>query len=122
MPTATASSPTDLRASQRYPTHFDGIGILRGTPYPIVIADISRGGAMVRGLPPLPPGAQLTVQARSLDVAATVVRSTARGLGLRFQTPVDPLDIVRQNYAGLEHLRKPVGEPGRASASPATPR
>ena len=108
MANATAKYAIDLRKSQRYPTHIDGTVIFDGVSYPIVIADISADGAMIRGLPALAPGRKLSLQARSLDVVAFVVRGTARGIGVRFQHAVNPLDIVRQNYAGLEHLRRPV--------------
>ncbi len=107
MTSASARSPIDLRKSQRYPTHIDGTVVFRGTPYPIIISDISNDGAMIRGLPLLAPGLKIVVQARSLDVVAFVVRNTPRGIGVRFQSAVNPLDIVRQNYAGLEHLRRP---------------
>jgi hypothetical protein len=114
MAIATARSAIDLRKSQRYPTHIDGTILFRGVPYSIVIADISMEGAMVRGLPLLAPGLKLIVQARSLDVVAFVVHSTTRGVGVRFQSAVNPLDVVRQNYAGLEHLRRPAA-PSAAS-------
>lgn len=107
MAIATAHSPIDLRKSQRYPTRIDGTAVLHGLRYPIVIADISTEGAMVRGLPLLAPGLKLVLQARALEVVAVVVRSTARGVGVRFQCAVNPLAVVRENVAGLEHLRKP---------------
>lgn len=107
MATAKANSPIDLRKSQRYPTRIDGTAILHGMRYPIVISDISAEGAMIRGLPQLAPGQKLTIQARSLDVVAIVVRGSPRGVGVRFQCAVNPLAVVRENYAGLEHLRKP---------------
>ncbi len=110
MAIATTKSPIDLRISQRYPTHIDGTGSIHGTLYPIVIADISAEGALVRGLPALPTGARVILQARALDVVAVVVRSSPRGLGVRLQSRIDPLAVVRQNYAGLEHLRKPCSE------------
>jgi hypothetical protein len=107
MPIATARSPIDLRKSQRYPTRIDGTAILHGMRYPIVIADISAEGAMIHGVPLLTSGLKLILQARSLDVVAVVVRSTARGVGVRFLCAVNPLEVVRQNVPGLEHLRKP---------------
>ncbi len=118
MPGANAVSPIDLRQSQRYPTHIEGIGIFNGVRYPIVIADISSEGALIRGLPLLPLGGRVVVQARSLDVGAIVVRSTARGIGVRLQATIEPLSVVRENYAGLEHLRRthvlPKSLPGRS--------
>jgi hypothetical protein len=107
MAIAKASSPIDLRKSQRYPTRIDGTAILNGMRYPIVISDISAEGAMIRGMPLLSAATTFTLQARALDVIAIVVRGTGRGLGVRFQCAVNPLAVVRENYAGLEHLRKP---------------
>ena len=112
MANATAPSPIDLRISQRYPTHIDGTANVHGMRHPVVIANISAEGALVRGLPLLAPGARIILQARALDVVAIVVRSSTRGLGVRFRCTVNPLAVVRQNYAGLEHLRKPCVEPG----------
>lgn len=103
---APAPSPIDLRKSQRYPTHIDGTAIIHGMRYPVVIADISADGAMIRGLPTVATGQQFVVQARSLDVVVIVVRAATRGTGVRFSHAVNPLAVVRQNYAGLEHLRK----------------
>lgn len=99
--------PVDQRQSQRYPTHINGAAILHGVRYPIVIADISAEGAMIRGMPAMEKGQEFVVQARALDVVAVVVRSAVRGVGVRFVRAVNPLSVVRQNYAGLEHLRKP---------------
>ncbi|MEG3163874.1 PilZ domain-containing protein [Sphingomonas sp. PB2P19] len=105
MATRDPPSPIDQRKSQRYPTHIDGTAIVHSMRYPIVIADISAEGAMIRGLPSLAKGQEFVVQARSLDVVAIVVRAAARGVGVRFLRAVNPLAVVRENYAGLEHLR-----------------
>jgi hypothetical protein len=122
---AISQSPIDLRISQRYPTHIEGTATVQGMLHPIVIADISAEGALVRGLPALMPGARIVLRARALDVAANVVRVSDRGLGVRFHTVVNPLAVVRQNYAGLEHLRKPAtlgDEPAQARpVGPAIP-
>lgn len=116
---ANARSPIDQRQSQRYPTHIEGTAILYGLRYPIVIADISAEGAMVRGLPSVTKGQEFVVQARSLDVVAIVVRNAARGAGVRFLHAVSPLAVVRENCAGLEHLRKP--DPSRSKPDPWRP-
>lgn len=49
---------------------------------------------------------RVNLKANHLDVMAMVVRATPGGYGLKLAREIMPLEIVRQNYAGLEHLRR----------------
>jgi hypothetical protein len=95
----------DARAAQRFPTHFGGQLAVQSDLYPVIIANISRDGAKVRCISGLRLGMRVTLKANGLDMPGTVMWKSASTYGLRFAGPVDPLEIVRRNYAGLEHLR-----------------
>lgn len=95
----------EARAAQRFPTHFGGQLAVQSDTYPVIVANISRDGAKVRCIAGLRLGMRVTLKANGLDMAGTVMWKSASTYGLRFAGPIDPLEIVRQNYAGLEHLR-----------------
>jgi hypothetical protein len=101
------STPTarEARTAQRFPTHFGGQLAVQSELHPVIVANISRDGAKVRCIAGLRLGMRVTLKARGLDMAGTVMWKSASTYGLRFAGPIDPLEIVRQNYAGLEHLR-----------------
>lgn len=95
----------DMRFSQRFPTGFKAEVLWRGMSIPVEIANISAGGAMIKGAVFLRVGALVTLKARALNILAEVSWKALGGTGLRFKGAVNPLEIVRQNFAGLEHFR-----------------
>lgn len=95
----------EARTSQRFPTHFGGQLVDQESLVPVIVANISSDGAKVRCMTGLRLGSRVTLKARGLEMPATVMWKSVSAYGLRFARPVKPLEIVRQNYAGLEHLR-----------------
>ena len=80
------------------------------------IRNISATGALVESDFALGMGEHLTLSFRGVDgVGATVVRKTARGVGVRFDTKIDPT-LCRQSVLG-NPADQPVWTP-----PPATPR
>jgi hypothetical protein len=105
MATAFAKISKEFRSAQRYPTRLEAWALYKGNTIPLSIVNISNGGAMVDGVSFLRVGTTVRLRAHALDVIATVVWAACGRSGLRFDGDVDPLEVVRQNYAGLEHFR-----------------
>lgn len=101
------ASFANMRDQLRYPTHVEGSLEYGGMVGPTIIADLSASGARLRCSLHLPPGSTVVLKANALDVRAIVVRVICDGYGVRFcGDNIDPLQVVRENYAGLEHLRR----------------
>lgn len=60
---------------------------------------------MVKGGMFLGIGSLVMLKARALNVLAEVSWKALGGTGLRFRKTINPLEVVRQNFAGLEHFR-----------------
>ena len=104
--TCTSSRITkEMRSSQRFPTGFNAEILWHGMSIPVEVANISAGGAMIKGAMFLGVGTLVTLKARALSILAEVSWKARGGMGLRFKGAVNPLEIVRQNFAGLEHFR-----------------
>jgi hypothetical protein len=96
----------DSRRSLRYPTSFSGELIVRHKKaLPVMISNISRCGALIKGCDLPMAGHEVVLRARSLDVVATVAWTGIDFAGLRFHRDVEPLEVVRQNADELRLFR-----------------
>lgn len=106
MATAFAALGYDLRLDQRYPTKINTRVVNAGYTSSAVINNISAQGALIKSGDPPPVGAMVEIKARKLDSVATVIWASASAFGVRFHMPIKPLEAVRNNHEGLEHLRQ----------------
>lgn len=100
-----AKMTQDARESLRYPTNFPGELAIWRNRLTVTITNISRRGALLTGENLPLPGQEVTLTARSLEVVATVAWNKNGAAGLRFHRDVEPLEIVRQNAAGMTRFR-----------------
>ena len=100
------SAQRDLRTSQRYPACFQVKVVQNYRTFPATVKDLSSGGALLEIGTELKAGCLISLTARELEVNAKVVRAAGNTYGVQFSAPIDPLDVIRQNLTGLEHLRR----------------
>ena len=103
--TTQPSSQRDLRTSVRYPTRFPVEVVRNLRRFPAAVKDLSSGGALLEIKTELQVGFFISLAASELKVDATVVRAIGNSYGVQFSASIDPLEVIRHNLAGLEHLR-----------------
>ena len=96
----------DGRRSTRFPTSFPGELRASGRNLPVNVRDISREGVLIEGASLPGAGREVVLTAKQLDVGAKVVWQRDPLCGLEFVSPIDPLEIVRQNVPELARLRR----------------
>jgi hypothetical protein len=111
------TSLRDGRRAPRFPTKLKALLRFGHRRVPIVIADISRTGAMVFGAKLPPRGARVMLLAQGLEVVATIIWSDSESCGLNFHGTVDPLAIVRDNMAQFAWLKRRPSEPSEPVAA-----
>ena len=111
------TSLRDSRRSPRFPTKLEAVLRIGRRRMPIIIADLSRTGALICGAMLPPRGERVALLAQGLDVTATVVWHREQSCGLSFHAPIDPLAVVRENLVQFAWLKQRRTDPPAAVIS-----
>jgi hypothetical protein len=109
----TLSSLRDARRATRFPTKLDAILRIGQRRVSVVIADISRTGAMICGEEMPKQGERVTLCAKGLEANATVMWADEGSCGVNFHDLVEPLAVVRENLSEFAWLKRRRNEPGK---------
>ncbi len=139
-PPGTAHDQKDVRITPRTAVSISARILVRGITYPVTIHNVSRFGAFIVDVMPLPRGTTLTLQLvlqgqRILDIESVVIywldsASALRlhrrpGAGLRFRAPVPERDAGFATAISVRRVEIPkppvLPVPPRATAAGTTP-
>ena len=85
------------RKEMRFPTAFAAELVCKSQVSKVTVGDISREGVLLSGTDLPVAGSAVTVLANGLTAKGTLAWKEGNKCGIRFEVPIDPLAIVREN-------------------------
>jgi hypothetical protein len=87
-----------MRKHVRFATSFEAEMIDQGESHPVIVGDISVGGALLRAETLPIVGRHIWIKAIGLNASAQVRWMQHGVCGIRFSEPLEPLQVLRDNW------------------------